>query len=416
MKILCLVDKYYPSSSANTVCCNNLTDYFKRQGASVDYLAIKDSIDDVDYAQINGSNIFKIDTYHDKYLKKYGKKYNAKKWIDLPWLLRKYLGLINKVRCCTRPSTGYVSLDCVDYKKIYNQVAKISNKYDAIISFSMPFGLHIVAKKLLEMGLADNWHPVFLDVFEYNKCLDVARTNYRKKLTQKTLKPATAVFLAEGILKEHLEMGYTPDYHKKAQEFYIPTLKDLKLENNAQDDENNIIMTYAGLFYKDIRRPDEMLDILSSFPQNFKLHIYGDGCEKDVEEKAQKFKENQIFRHGRVTHDKCLEELSKSNILINVGNTITNQMPSKVFEYISIGKPIINFYFTEDDMCLPIFKKYELAFNLNLNNYTDSDIENLIEFCNKFKNKKLSYEDATKNLVEYRVDFIADKMYSTIKK
>ena len=115
-----------------------------------------------------------------------------------------------------------------------------------------------------------------------------------------------------------------------------------------------------------------------------------------------------------MTHDKCVEALSKSNILINVGNTITNQLPSKVFEYISMGKPIINFYFDEEDMGLKIFKQYELAFNINVNNYTAQDIDELIEFCKNNRNSHLDFEEATKNLVEYRVDSIAKKMYDAI--
>ena len=284
MKILCITDKYYPASSANTICCDNLTHYFKQQGIMVDYLAIKESLDDEDHIQINGSNIFKIDTYHEKYLRKYGKKFNAKKWSEFPAYIRKPLTLINRVKNLTRPSTGYFSLDCVNYRKIYLQVSSICKHYDAIMSFSMPFGLHIIANNLLKMGLADRWYPVFLDVFEYNKCLSASKINYRKKLAQKTLKKADIVFLADGILKEHIEEEYKPLYHSKAIEIYIPTLKNSNLANTAVDNESNVVLTYAGLFYRDIRRPNEMLEILSRLPENFKLHIYGDGCEDIVDE------------------------------------------------------------------------------------------------------------------------------------
>lgn len=37
-----------------------------------------------------------------------------------------------------------------------------------------------------------------------------------------------------------------------------------------------------------------------------------------------------------------------ADYLLNIGNTVTNQLPSKVLEYISTGKPVINFYKSED--------------------------------------------------------------------
>jgi len=37
-----------------------------------------------------------------------------------------------------------------------------------------------------------------------------------------------------------------------------------------------------------------------------------------------------------------------ADYLLNIGNTVINQLPSKVLEYISTGKPVINFYKSED--------------------------------------------------------------------
>lgn len=45
----------------------------------------------------------------------------------------------------------------------------------------------------------------------------------------------------------------------------------------------------------------------------------------------------------------CAKNLQlKADFLLNIGNTVTNQLPSKVLEYISTGKPIINFYKSEN--------------------------------------------------------------------
>ena len=169
MKILCLVDKYYPDASANTICCENIMEYFKSQGHQVDFVSIKYNIDDVDISECNGSKVIKISTYHDKLLKKHGKRYNAKKWMDFPWFFRKFHGLIRKFKILFKKNTTQqISLDILNSKKIYKKILKINNHYDCLFTFSMPFAFNVIGEKLMRYGLADRWYPLFLDSFVYN--------------------------------------------------------------------------------------------------------------------------------------------------------------------------------------------------------------------------------------------------------
>ena len=91
-------------------------------------------------------------------------------------------------------------------------------------------------------------------------------------------------------------------------------------------------------------------------------------------------------------------------------------MPSKIFEYIAMGKPIINFYFNEEDMCLPILEKYSLAVNINLNKTDDKTVKFIEEFINKNKGVVLSYKEATKELEDYKVENVAKKILKIIEK
>jgi len=414
MKILCLVDKYYPDSSANTICCDHIANYFKSLGHVVDFVAIKNNIDDKDYDKINNSNVIKIDTYNNALLKKYGKKYNAKKWLDFPWLFRKFWGVIQKIKMLKRPSTQFISLDTVDYDSVYSKIAKINKHYDLMFSFSMPFAFNVVAKELLKRNLADKWYPIFLDAFVYNKCLKKSKIKYRQKLAIKTLSKSTKIFMVKGILEENLNNNFNPEYHNKIQEIYIPMLTKNSLPTVKKEDSSNINLVYAGAFYADIRRPHEMLDILSLLPKKINIKVFGYGCENIVKEKAKQFNQSKLFIGGTITHQQCLEEIAKSDILINLGNSITNQMPSKIFEYISFGKPIINFYFCKEDMCLQVLKNYPLCININLTNYTQKDIENLKDFITKNCHTQLTFDQATKNLQDYKVDVIAKKIYEAV--
>lgn len=416
MKILFIVDKYYPESSANTVCSEKIIKYLQEQGNQVDVLTELVCNDGNDLYSYNGSKVIKFKTYHNKMLRCFGKLFKAKNWEDFPKLFKFGAGTLYRLTHPTRINTQYNSFDLVNYNKIAKQIKNVGGSYDIIMSVSSPFALQVLAVNLIKRGVAKKWFPIFLDPFVYNKVLKKSKIDYRKKVAENVLSVADTIFVIEGVMAENKRQGYNPEYHNKIIEITIPNLK--KDDNNhiaLNQKSDKIVLTYAGLFYKDIRNPQIMFEIIKELPASYELHIYGEGCNDLINQYVNY--DNQKFKYfGRVEHSVCLNKLFNSNILINLSNTITNQMPSKVFEYISYGKPIVNFYFSENDISLKYFKKYPLAFNINLNNYTSEDIENLKAFCEKNKNVCLNFEDATENLVEYRVENICKNMYANILK
>jgi len=416
MKILCLVDRYYPDSSANTICCDNIAEILKEKGHSVDFLAIKNSPDDKDFDIYNGSNVIKIETYQHRLLRKYGEKYHANKWMDFPWAFRRFHGVLQKVKIPFKPlTTGLVSLDTLNVKDIIKKVISVGNHYDCLITYSMPFEFILVSKKLIEAKVAEAWYPIFLDSYVNNEILSKRKLSFRKRLAEKTLEKANHIFMVDGIIKGNVKKGFNPEYHKKTTEIFIPMLKKFEIKKAEQKPIKTTIC-YCGGFYRDIRNPKKMLKILSGLDETIKIKWLGHGCEDIVKKELENFKGASFEIMGRVPHEKCVQEMVDADLLINLGNTVSNQMPSKIFEYIGMGKPIINFYFNEQDMCLPILEKYPLGLNINLNNSSEKDIETLSKFIKENKGKQLSYEEATKNLEDYKIENVAKTILDIIEK
>lgn len=415
MKILCLVDRYYPDSSANTICCDNIAEILKGKGHSVDFLAIKNSPDDKDFDIYKGSNVIKIETYQHRLLRKYGEKYHANKWMDFPWAFRRFHGVLQKVKIPFKPlTTGLVSLDTLNVKDIANKIKKLNIKYDCLLSYSMPFEFIVISGKLMDLGIAKRWYPIFLDPYVFNTTLSKHKIGFRKRLAQKTLEKANHIFMVDGIMSENIKKDYVPKYHKDTTEIFIPMLKECKVKQTKQNNEKPLLC-YTGGFYRDIRNPEKMLQILSKL-DNIEFRWFGRGCEDIVNREKINFKNSEFVIGGKVEHERCIQELFYADFLINLGNSITNQMPSKIFEYIAYGKPIINFYFSEQDMCLPILEKYPLGLNINLNNSSEKDIETLSKFIKENKGKQLSYEEATKNLEDYKIENVAKTILDIIEK
>ena len=92
------------------------------------------------------------------------------------------------------------------------------------------------------------------------------------------------------------------------------------------------------------------------------------------------------------TKEECDNALKNSNIIINIGNQIANQTPSKVFEYISLGKPIINFYNIDNDTSKKVLDKYPLVLNI-YKDFNNEDKKLFEAFCELNKDKYLTFEE-----------------------
>jgi hypothetical protein len=74
--------------------------------------------------------------------------------------------------------------------------------------------------------------------------------------------------------------------------------------------------------------------------------------------------------------------MREADILVNIGNDAPYQLPSKVVEYISMGKPILNVAKIEEDSSREFFKAYPVSLCLLENAATpnSSEFDKLIQF------------------------------------
>ena len=96
---------------------------------------------------------------------------------------------------------------------------------------------------------------------------------------------------------------------------------------------------------------------------------------------------------------------------MNVGNKCTNQMPSKMLEYLSTGRPIINFYSNKDSQ-YEMIEKYPLG--LNIGRDDNNAVLKVQTFCNEMKGKQLNYEEVEAIFPECKIDNQVDIFKSLI--
>lgn len=162
----------------------------------------------------------------------------------------------------------------------------------------------------------------------------------------------------------------------------LPSLRKCKatVEENQDSDPKHIHIVYAGSFYEQCRRPDEILsfmyEVCAVLPE-IKIHLYSWGCESLIDAAKERMGHN-LDLCGRVTAEEAERAIHSADILLNVGNDMPYAVPGKLFEYFSTGKPIINFCYRRNDGATQDCEKYGNVFNI----YSQSD--NSVDDCVKF--------------------------------
>lgn len=213
-------------------------------------------------------------------------------------------------------------------------------------------------------------------------------------------------------------------YYNKMHQLKFPNIRKIQEEPQLKSiidfNKRKINCVFIGNLYHDIRNPRYLLEVFQKIQNdNIVIHFIGGGDTELLHEFKAVLNE-RILIHGIVDNSDAIDAMIKADILINIGNTISNQLPSKIFDYISTGKPIINFIKYK---CCPTLKyttKYPLVLNVNEeDSITESLIKNIEEFCIKNKGRKIDYSmvkiiynNWTVEKVSQNFIYIIDKIFS----
>lgn len=411
-KFLLIMANYYPNASANTACTQPLVEYLTHLGHQVDVLSFTGDINNyIPLETINGIRSFKA-LFNNNRFSKLSKKFNVAHWSKLPFIIKSPISLYFKIKHAFKIKTAD-EFDFLYYRKLKKLLKKHNKEnYDYIFSSSMPFAANVLARNLVKDKLAKRWSNISLDSYECHVFWQKNRIKQKIKTANKVFDSAEKVFAIPGIYEEMKNQNYVPKYLNKLVNINIPAL--VPKQNLPYEDEIICNISFAGNFYTNLRNPSTFLEVLSKLDSSFKLNICGQGCEEIFLEKEKLFTNCKLNYLKYLPYEDSIKLLAKSNILINIGNNNTAQVPSKSYEIMGFGKPILNFYYKEDDFCLELYKNYPIVFNFNLLSYSEEDVTNLIAFCNKYKNTILSYEEATKNLKEHVADNICKFIMSNV--
>lgn len=312
------------------------------------------------------------------------------------------------------------------YKNSFFFLRDLKNKINfkeisLIISFSSPFESHYCAS-IISKRYNIPWIAYYFDPFFSNYTLPPQNIERRRNIEEKILANASKVLLTYPTSKNYL--GYNLSFKNKITNAEMPGIREELYCGedflHINKDKNKIDCYFIGNLYWSIRNPESTFRLFDSLPDNIYFHIVGGCFDKDIEQLNDSIKKySNVIYHGVKTAEECREIIGQADILVNIGNSINNQMPSKIFEYISTGKPIINIHKIKDCPSLPYLSRYPYALNI-YEPEIETNLQNIstqtCEFCFSNKDNRVPLKTIQKAFFGNTDDYVADALIKEIEK
>ena len=384
MKILIITNEIPPMTNANSMIANNLAVGFSNNPSikKIDLISIliqeKKSYcnDKINYIKTNGN-------FFDK------KFFEKKNKISHSKTTQKILYSIFNPKLLFYYTIKKSGLRDYLFVKKIKEMNKLC-QYNFVIAVSSPINtVKAVIKSRIDTKIV--WYQLdpFFDHYRYLK------NNHKRYKTEiKLIKSSSMVLIPEWNYKDYIN-NFPTNYHKKIYEIGLPL--DITCEKKiglSSIDNFNMVFTYTGAFYDDIRKPDEMLNFLDLlFKDNNYIFVYAGPSyyiiERYLNSNNLNNLESKMLNLGMIDSCQVNNLILSSNVLINVDNLTSNQVPSKLIQYMFTNKTILNFESDYSNYSKQLFQKYS-------NHYVVKKNDNLSEIAKDF-NKKLLYLSTKKN-------------------
>ncbi len=179
-------------------------------------------------------------------------------------------------------------------------------------------------------------------------------------------------------------------------------------------EEEPLRCVFVGSLYPGLRTPHFALELFKALnAPNVQLVLVGGGWENyppDLLAPYQQALGGRLVVTGPLPHAQAAGWLCRADVLVNLGNGVSNQVPSKLFEYFAAGKPILHLAKIPDDPCLGYLSRWPLSLVLQESGGTGVETTRaLSRFLLEKGRCRLDYEQARELFYENTPDRAADR-------
>ena len=253
-----------------------------------------------------------------------------------------------------------------------------------------------------------------LDAYVHNRAYTDTYLTQRQKFFVSTFKTAEGIFTTPLLYRDVCH--YLPDKVDCITPLEFPLLCEKKVGGYVSTilNREKINCVFAGSLYPGIREPDALLGMLRRWTTfgNVEFHFFLlNKCAPAVINEWRKGLEPCVYFHEKQSIDEMTNIMAQAGILINIGNKVDNQLPSKILDYFSLGRPVVHLAQVVDCPATPYFLKHPCALVLPVGCPMQESAQKLQEFIREhgrdetipYKDMKQIYKDCSPEAVGKRV-------------
>ena len=332
-KILLLTSDFYPFAGACSNISNSIANALINYGYHVD--VVKACKSDASFSPLSI------------------KSFSRSKTSDYLRVRDKIRVIIEKTIIHLQKKTKTYYFNWFDYHSFFRLLKKIKAKeYDYIFSISGLFCNTFAAVDYCRknrVNLIVYQVDPFLDNITFSNITRKKREKWAKKISEDAFLLISPNYVSElkTLQKDNL-------IHLE-----LPLVSASQMCPIGSNNKNELKCIFVGSLSNSMRNPDYAIRLF----ERLATEIHGLSVSFIGVDKEQV---NSSFINcvGKLPLKVAKDEMQKCDFLINIGNSTTTQTPSKLFDYISTGKPIINFCKSKSCPTINYLSKYVNKINV----------------------------------------------------
>lgn len=285
--------------------------------------------------------------------------------------------------------------------RYYRECKKIvqNNQFDLIVSQHLSEQSLMSGVLLKKGGYATKHIALFWDNIygKFPKVLPKSFVLRRQRRAENFIAKYTDTLISLYPLKPfHDEYGDVSNAKGKRKYLGIPSI--VRPKNSEESSYKSIILSnkiniiYSGtIFKKEYVEYTASLFNHSMFSKDCNMIFFSRSVADKVYENLNSSFDGIIQYPGFIPHSELMALYSKVDFFISFPGIVT-AIRSKVYEYMSYGKPILLFYEDENDVNISTFSKYPYCISIDTRLTVEENVTRLDSFIESTKGKIVQYE------------------------
>lgn len=412
MNILFLCGGYYPNTSATGNCVHKIADKFSKEGHHV-YVISKSADELPSEDEINGQKIYRV---------------TNRRLTEAAILSKRQEGFGKRISLFLYKSRWAVTQllwkDGLDSSLVREYVKKAQEVYkevrfDAIVPCCMPAECLYAGYQLLDSCEGSRLFLLLYDPYSENvnffryKWSHKLREQFARNVEKRMFDASDVVFYVD---------NWKTYFKKREQTNAVRVEHPLVIEREKHPanlkNKTAINAIYQGEINQQMRPPQAMISAFEFIAENdssISLHVcaYGNSVP-EVVASTKRFP-NSIIYYGKVQKDIADGYYDDADVAVVLANRNGTLVPSKIFECVASGYPIVYFYYSMEENAYKLLSKYPLVYFVDQNNMSEKNLSGLHSWILNNYAKRVEFDYICKEYSDATPDFVVDAIEKKVE-